>query len=256
MSNASLTFMQDREVKVKSITYYDGTQELIGKIFYPPIEKKTYSTIIVYPAFEGLSDFAFDYAHDLCLQGYIVLAADIYGNAKSASTITDCFDLIGPFLQDRALVRRRSQAAFEALLLEPLVDKENIGAIGFCFGGQCMLELVRSGATVKAGVSAHGMLASSRLQTYPIKSHLLILHGLSDPQVPVKDILSFTDEAAVANCPDWQIMMMSHAQHSFTDPKTGTFDPDLELSMGRVYDFRSATRTKKYAIDFFKEQLV
>ncbi|NBV28249.1 dienelactone hydrolase family protein [bacterium] len=256
MSHASLTLVEDREIKVRSLTYYDETQELIGKIFYPPTPKDTYSAIIVYPAFEGLSDFALDYAHDLCLQGYIVLAADIYGNAQSASTIPDCFELIGPFLQDRALVRRRAQSAFQALQLEPLVNKDNIGAIGFCFGGQCMLELARSGASLKAGVSAHGILTASRLQTYPIKSHLLILHGFADPQVPINDILSFTDEVTVANCPDWQIIMMSHAQHSFTDPKTGTFDPDLERSMGRVYNHQAAMRVKKYAMDFFKEQLV
>jgi dienelactone hydrolase len=36
----------------------------------------------------------------------------------------------------------------------PAVDASRLGAIGFCFGGQCVLDLARAGADIKVGVSS------------------------------------------------------------------------------------------------------
>merc|ERR1719486_1562812 len=42
----------------------------------------------------------------------------------------------------------------------PAVHPEYAGAIGYCFGGQCLLEQVRAGHNVQAVVSFHGLLHS------------------------------------------------------------------------------------------------
>jgi dienelactone hydrolase len=236
------------------LIYHDGDQQLLGKLFHPPCYQNTLPAIILFPAFEGLGAFALEYAEFLSTQGYIVLAADIYGDGQTSSTLTGCFDLIKPFLEDRSLVRRRARLAFDALSAQKNVNQTQIGAIGFCFGGQCMLELARSGAPLKAGVSAHGLLASSTLPSFQIQTNLLILHGFADPQVPPEHLLSFAQEMKKAQTPDWQLIAFSHAQHSFTDPKTGTLDPEREYSIGRVYDPLAATRAKHYAVNFFNEQ--
>jgi dienelactone hydrolase len=240
----------------KDIQYQDGEALLKGKIFYPPFDLEKYPSILLFPAFEGQSAFADEYAKILCYEGYVVFIADIYGEGRSASTIPDCFELIKPFLQDRILVRNRSLAAFHCLKQQNNVDVNNIGGIGFCFGGQCLLEVARAGVDLKAGVSAHGMLArDTTLTLQPIKTNLLILHGFADPQVPNNHLLDFQDEMTLAQVKDWNIIIFGQAQHSFTDPKTGTFDPELEQSMGRVYDKTAAARTQRYAIDFFNEHL-
>lgn len=243
-------------MKSKTIEYFDGNQKLIGELVYKDELKTSQSAVIVFHAFEGRGKFALDYAKRLAEHGWVSFVADMYGDAQVADTIEGCFKLISPFLTDRNMVRRRAVLAFETLLQQEHINKNKIGAIGFCFGGMCMLELARSGANLKAGVSAHGVLAKSQLPTHSIKSSLLILHGYKDPQVPPEQLLQFAEEMEKANVADWTFTFFGNAKHSFTDPKTGTFDAKKEQEMGREYHSIAADRTFKYALDFFQEHLV
>ncbi|MDP1575099.1 MAG: dienelactone hydrolase family protein [Coxiellaceae bacterium] len=236
-----------------SIDYCDGSQKLIGELFYNEAQSDQQSAILLFPAFEGRGDFSLDYAKKLALQGYTVFVADMYGDAKVSHTLEGCFELIAPFLQDRALVRRRAVLAFEALLAQKNINPEKIGAIGFCFGGMCVLELARSGAKLKAGISMHGVLAKSALPTLSIKAKLLILHGFQDPQVPPTQLQSFAEEMAAVDVNDWIFTFFGDTKHSFTDSKTGTFDPEKEKAMGREYNPIVAERSFQYALDFFRE---
>ncbi|MDF2868172.1 MAG: hypothetical protein K0S11_1642 [Gammaproteobacteria bacterium] len=240
----------------KTIEYFDGEQKLLGQLFFKPEIAQSQPAIIVFSAFEGLSHFTLSYAKQLAEQGYIIFAADMYGNGSTANTIAGCFELIGPFLQDRSLVRTRANLAYETLIQQPGVNKAKIGAIGFCFGGMCVLELARSGVDLPAGVSIHGVLAKSDLVTHPIKTKLLVLHGYQDPQVPPSQLQEFAKEMAQANVDDWTFTFFSHAKHSFTDPLTGTFDPEKEKTMGREYNKVAAERSFRYAVDFFNETLL
>lgn len=237
----------------KIIEYFDGSQALIGELFFEGQGKQP--TIIVFPAFEGRGSFAVNYAKDLVKQGFAAFVVDMYGDAEVAETIDDCFKLIGPFLQDRSLVRRRAQLAYDALIKETAVDANKLGAVGFCFGGMCVLELVRSGANLRAGVSMHGVLGKSDLPTLPFKTKLLILHGYQDPQVPPSSLQQFAEEMSSVQVYDWIFTFFGDAKHSFTDPKTGTFDPQKEVQMGRAYNEAAAKRSFRYAVDFFKEYL-
>lgn len=237
----------------ETIEYFDGDQKLIGQLIGD--EKPNQSAIILFHAFEGRGNFTLDYAKRLAEKGYVVFVADMYGNAEVADTIEDCFKLITPFLQDRSLVRRRAILAYETLLQQKNINQNKVGAMGFCFGGMCVLELARSGANLQAGVTAHGVLAKSNLPTHAIKSKLLILHGYKDKQVPPEQLQAFAQEMEVANVEDWTFVFFGHAQHSFTDPKTGTFDAAKEKELGREYSKVAATRSFQYAVDFFNECL-
>lgn len=238
-----------------SVEYTDGHQKLIGELFYDSKNTQQQPAIILFPAFEGRGDFSLDYAKKIAQKGYIVFVADMYGDAQVASTLPDCFSLITPFLKDRELVRRRALLAHKTLLQQKNVDQNKIGAIGFCFGGMCLLELARSGAQLHAGVSLHGVLSKSNLPTLPIQSKLLILHGYQDPQVPPTEVTPFAQEMAAAGVTDWTLTFFGEAKHSFTDPKTGTFDAEKEMEMGRKYDAIVAARSFRYAMDFFHETL-
>jgi dienelactone hydrolase len=236
----------------KTIEYFDGEQKLIGELFYKDLAVQK-TAIIVFPAFEGRAEFALDYAKKIAEQGYVAFVVDMYGDAATSNTIEGCFKLITPFLQDRELVRRRAVLAYEILLQQAHSNK--IGAVGFCFGGMCVLELARSGANLQAGIGIHSVLAKSDLITHPIKSKLLMLHGYKDPQVPPTQLQAFAQELEQAGVKDWTFTFFGEAQHSFTDPRTGTFDAKKEIEMGRVYDPIAADRSWRYTLDFFKEYL-
>ncbi len=59
-----------------------------------------------------------------------------------------------PFFIDRFLLRERVLGAYAALLKISRVDIKRIGAIGFCFGGMTVMELLRSGVDVQGVVKA------------------------------------------------------------------------------------------------------
>ena len=239
-------------MKLETIEYFDNDQKLIGQLIYDESHAEKKSTIIIFPAFEGIAEFAIDYGYRLAKSGYTAFVADIYGDAASSDTIEGCFALITPFLEDRALVRRRSILAYQAASGCKQVDANKVGAIGFCFGGMCGLELARSGANLKAIVSIHGGLQKSDLVTENVNANILILHGHKDPQVPSECLVGFADEMDNAGV-DWVFTFFGSAMHSFTDPKTGSFEPAKEKEMGRVYDKTAAERSYRYALDFFEE---
>lgn len=239
----------------EEVAYFDGTQKLLGQLMYQESAQKK-PAVIVYPAFEGRSQFALQCAKRYAEQGYVAFAADIYGDAATADNIEDCYTLLTPFLQNRALVRKRALLAYEFLQSHPRVEAPKIGAIGFCFGGMCMLEVARSGTALRAGIGCHSVLAKSDLETQPVSTKLLLLQGYQDPQVPaLPAIEAFAKEMAHAENNDWTFSYFGDVKHSYTDPKTGSFDPAKEKEMGREYNKRAAARAFSYADAFFKEWL-
>jgi dienelactone hydrolase len=242
-------------MKTQTVNYFDGTQKLQGTLFYDDSKQTPQPAVLLYHAFEGAGSFTLDYGKRIAQQGYTVFVADMYGDGQTSMTIEGCFALITPFLQDRALVRRRAVLAFETLLQQPNIDPTKIGALGFCFGGMCVLELARSGAALHSGITCHGVFAKSDLPTHPIKASLLLLHGYEDPQVPPTTLAPLAEELNAAGVKDWMFVFFGHGKHSFTDPKTGTFHAEKEKDMGREYNETIANRAYDYLSAFLKEQL-
>jgi dienelactone hydrolase len=236
-------------MQITQVPYFDDQQKLIGTFFENPQKP----TLILFPAFEGFSDFAKDYAKTLFDKGFQVFIADMYGEQFAGKTLDDCFSKISPFLEDRALVRKRANLAFDAVKNLPSVDKNQIGAFGFCFGGMCALELARSGVDLKGCVTIHGILKKSDLTTQKVNSKILICHGLMDPQVPFESLMEFAEEMQKASNNDFRFLVFGDAKHSFSDPKTGTFDPVKEKQMGRAFNKKAAVETKKQLTLFFNE---
>ncbi|MCW5588255.1 MAG: dienelactone hydrolase family protein [Legionellales bacterium] len=233
-------------MKTQLITYYDHQQALHGHLFTVVNPK---STIILFPAFEGPSEFALNYAKHLCEYHFNVFVADIYGKGKTATTLEGCFELVTPFLNDRNLVRQRANLAVEQVAQLHL--NTPIDAMGFCFGGMCALEAARSGKNIRRLAGLHSALAKSQLPTHPITSKILIVNGYRDPQVPPENLQAFAQEMQEANNQDWTFVFFGNGKHSYTDPKTGTFNPTKEHEMGREYNRELADQSFRYVIDFF-----
>lgn len=240
-------------MKRELLTYFDEKVPLMGEFIYAAKPVGKAKTIILFPAFEGRGDFLVNYGLDLAAQGFNVFVADVYGNATVAKTLDECFALINPFLEDRALVRRRAVLAYQAVIRHLGSAAHHIGAMGFCFGGMLVLELARAGKNLWAGVCAHSNLSHSTLPAEKMHGKYLILHGYEDPQVPPSNLAGFAEEMQQGGVDDWTFVFFGHAKHSFTDPATGSFDAKKEKEIGRAYSEIAATRAFNYAVEFFKE---
>ncbi len=233
----------------KKIDYYDGDILLEGYCAYNDDNTKK-PVVLVCHDWSGKNEFACRKADLLSELGYVGFAIDMYGKNKLGKTKEEKSALIQPFMQDRLKLQQRILAAFDFVKKMDVVDNQRIGAIGFCFGGLCVLDLARSGADVKSVVSFHGLLnAPENTAQHSIKASILALHGFDDPMVTPDKVMEFGEEMTHANA-DWQLTMYGNTMHGFTNPEAN--DP----TFGTVYNKKVSDRAWIAMKEFFRETLV
>lgn len=234
-----------------SYMYYHDSETLEGYIAYDDKTESLRPGILVALDWSGRNLFACQKAEMLAEMGYIGFALDMYGQAREGKTVEEKEALMQPFMQDRVLLQGRMQAALAAMLALPQVDKHRIAAIGFCFGGLCVLDLARSGTDMLGVVSFHGLLdkpehALLQGKQPTIKAKILALHGYDDPMVTPDKVNAFCHEMTEKQV-DWQIHIYGQTQHAFTNPLAH------DAKLGTVYNKKSEERALQAMRDFFQE---
>lgn len=230
-------------------TYSDGQTTFEGYYANKDSSSSTKKpAVLVFHDWTGKNSFACKKAEKLAELGYIGFAVDMYGNGQTGQSKEEKSALIQPLLADRSLLQKRALAALDALKKSEGVDTSRIGAIGFCFGGLCALDLARSGADIKAVVSFHGLLhAPDNHPKNAIKASILALHGFDDPMVTPDKITAFGNEMTHAKV-NWQMDIYGNTMHAFTNPEAN--DPDF----GTVYNQQADSRSWIAMKAFFKER--
>lgn len=234
-------------LKTQTIEYQDGDVTLEGYYAYDDKITEKRPAVLVAHDWSGKNEFACKKAEKLAELGYTGFALDMYGKGIIGKTKDEKVALITPFMQDRFVLQKRIAAAFETIKKLDTVSTSNIGAIGFCFGGLCVLDLARSGAEVKGVVSFHGLLnAPDNIANPHITSKILALHGFDDPMVTTDQIISFGQEMTHAKA-DWQFDIYGNAMHAFTNPEAN------DKAFGTVYNEKADSRSWIAMKEFFKE---
>jgi dienelactone hydrolase len=154
----------------------------------------------------------------LAQMGYIAVATDMYGGGVCYTNPTDAGAAFSQLRNNPQLLRARTVAWHALVSGMSNVDAMRVGAIGYCFGGHCVLELARSGADVKVVVSFHGLLETSMpAQRGGIKGIVSVYTGAKDPYAPEEHVQAFRHEMTAAEA-RWQVTMFGDAEHGFTDP--------------------------------------
>ena len=231
----------------KTVDYQDGSRQLEGYLAYHETDKPRPAVLVAHD-WGGRRELACKGAERVADMGYVGFALDMYGkgifgddgDAEKNSA------LMSPFAKDRALLRRRINAALHAVRQLPQVDAAKVAAMGYCFGGMCILELARSGADVRGVISIHGIFAPGNVANEEITAKVLCLHGHDDPLVPPEQVLAFETEMTQAGV-DWQIHVYGGTMHAFTNPKAN--NPDF----GTVYKEVAANRAYQSIANFLGE---
>ncbi|MCJ8158514.1 dienelactone hydrolase family protein [Sphingomonas sp. LaA6.9] len=174
--------------------------------------------VLVFPNVLGQKEFDNQRAERLAALGYVALATDLFGQGKR-KTREDA-DFAGhmvALLADHDLLRERLLHAHATLKTLDEVDAARTGAIGFCFGGRCCLDLARAGADVAGVASFHGIYTRPPWPNAKITAKILVLHGWDDPLAPPEDVVALASELTDAGV-DWQLHAHGHTGHAFTDP--------------------------------------
>ena len=236
-------------IRERLIEYRDGPTVLEGFFCHDDSRPGPLPALLIGHEWGGRGEFVERKARRLAWHGFATFALDMFGKGRRGTTSAECTALISPFVQDRALLARRVTAALTTVKELPEVDARRTSALGFCFGGMCVLDLARSGADVRGVVSVHGLLKPTGLSSPgKISAKILVLHGYDDPLSPPEDVLGLTKELSAAGA-DWQLHAYGNTMHSFTNPHAN------DRASGLVYDEVADRRSWHALLQFLDEVL-
>ncbi len=207
-------------MQIRDITYTSGGTTLTGYLA-DGSGGKTAPGILVCHQGGGLRDHERARARRLAELGYVAFAADLYGEV--AKDQTDAMRLLNGLVEQPALWHARFLAGLAQLKAQANVDTARLGAIGFCFGGMTVLELVRVSADVKCVVAFHpGLTGLPENDPRPVTAKVMVCAGQLDPLIPPAGRERLFKLMADAGA-DLQYINYSQAGHSFTDKSVDAF---------------------------------
>ena len=233
----------------KTLDYRDGEKTLEAFIAYDDAMTEKRPVILINHTWVGRDAFVAGKAQKIAELGYVGFAVDMYGKGVLGSNPQESANLMQPFIDDRVMLQQRMKAALAAAKQLPEVDAGKCAAIGFCFGGLCVLDLARTGIDLKGVVSFHGLLGAPG-NTYGevIKAKVLVLHGHDDPMAPVEQVIAFEQEMTQAQA-DWQLHSYGNTMHAFTNPAAN--DPKFGTVYKSVADRRSWQAMQNFLTELF-----
>lgn len=195
------------------VGYRDRGTELTGWLARPLVEPR--GAMVVCPTIANVTPAIERRAAMLAEAGFIALIADFYG--EPVPSFEASLPLAEKLRADVDHYRARLSAGISALRALPETSGLRMGAIGYCMGGQAVLEMARHGEDLALVASFHGILSTGRKADKPIASRTLICHGDADPMVPREQVLEFWQEMDAVGA-QWHFHSYSGVKHGFTDP--------------------------------------
>jgi len=131
------------------------------------------------------------------------------------------------------------------------VDAARVAAIGFCFGGLCVLDIARTGEDLAGVVSFHGLFAPpGNTSGNSVKAKVLALHGWDDPMAKPEDAVALGSEMTAMGA-DWQLHAFGNTMHAFTNPDAN--DADMGTVYNAAADRRSWIAMQNFLHEIFAE---
>lgn len=219
----------------KDIEYKLPTGETArGMAVYDEKAQGKRAGVLVIPEWWGLNDYPQARARQLAEMGYVAFVADMYGQRRTTRDAKQAQQLAGKAYQFG--LAKLAAPALEQLKKLPQVDSARVAAIGFCFGGSTVVDMIKDGLEFQAAVSFHGGLGpdSAPARGAPIQTPLLVLHGGDDPMVPADQFSQFVQKCIEAGMPI-SVVSFPGAVHAFSNP-----DADRGGIEGVKYDKQAA----------------
>jgi len=235
----------------KPVSWTVGATTFDGVLVYDDANATPRPGLLMVPNWYGVTEAAVEKAKTIAGDDYVILLVDMYGRGVRPTNPQDAGQAAGAVYADRAQMRARINTALTTLRATegaPLA-KDDIGAIGFCFGGATVIELARSGADLAGVASFHGALNTSAPATAgAVKTPLLVMNGADDAFVPAEQIDGFEKEMREAGA-DWQFVNFGGAVHCFAEP-----DEDGSVIPGCKFHEPSYRRSMAMMRGFFDER--
>ena len=224
---------------------FEGEQ--LESVFVGRRDGQARPTVILVPTVMGVCELEIGFGRQLVELGYNAFVADLFGKQFHGAERDVCFGEMNRLRADRAALRRRLLAVLDQVRGLREVEGDSIVVAGYCFGGQCALDVARSGVDIAAAVSFHGLFDPPGLPPEKIKAKVVAFHGWDDPMVTPDKVVALGQELTEAGC-DWQIHAYGHVGHGFTNPHAS----ELQIE-GVAYNALAAERSWTSFINLLEE---
>ncbi|HUS24460.1 MAG TPA: dienelactone hydrolase family protein [Candidatus Binatia bacterium] len=211
-------------VKSQAVVYGKaGGKDLTGYLAYPANAEGGLPGVLVFHEWWGLNANIKSMADQLAGQGYVALAADLYGG-QVATQPDQAMALMQAALKDEdamALNLRQAHA-----YLKEQIKATRVGTIGWCFGGgvswRTALLLPEQ---VDAAVIYYGHVSADPSDVAKLKAPVMGFFGAADASIPVDGVKQF-EAALKAAGKTAEVHVYEGAQHAFANPSGGNYKAD------------------------------
>lgn len=241
-------------IQTKPVSYTDKEITMKGYLAWDDSSNKARPGILVVHEWWGHDDYARKRARMLAEEGYLAMSIDMYGDGKVATHPDQAGAFSSATMGNLEKAEKRFQAAMQVLNEHPLMLKNKMAAIGYCFGGGVVLHMARIGTDLKGVASFHGSLAGKvEAEKNQVSAQVLVLHGADDSFVPQKDVEAFETEMKRANA-TYEIIQYPGAKHGFTNPEADEIAQhfSLPLAYDREADKKSWKALKEFLAKVFE----
>ncbi|MBT3047107.1 MAG: dienelactone hydrolase family protein [Candidatus Thiodiazotropha sp.] len=215
----------------EEVVYSHGGVQMKGFLAYDDAAGERRPGILVVHEWWGHNEYARSRARQLAAMGYTALAVDMYGDGKQADHPKDAGHFAAEVKKNMETATARFQAAMALLQAHKSVARNDISAIGYCFGGGMVLEMARRGLDLDLVGSFHGSLPTSKPAVKgEVKAEVLVFNGADDPFVKTEHIDAFMAEMDQAGV-KYSFTNYPGAKHSFTNPGADSFGQAFDLPL-------------------------
>ena len=174
--------------------------------------------ILVAPEWWGVVEHPKSVTERLAKAGYAAIAMDVFGEGKLTTDAAQANMWMEQVLADQDMLMARCQLILNDFSDQMGVNGDNLGAIGFCFGGKVVLDMAREGMPLKAVATFHGNLSPKQPADNKFAAKVLVAHGRADSMVTMDAVESFKEEMDAIDA-DYTIDVYDDAKHGFTNPQ-------------------------------------
>jgi dienelactone hydrolase len=205
--------------QLDSLAYVVDGKPFLGFVAKPAKVTKNTKTILIVHEWWGLNEYPKTRALQLAKEGFIAICIDMYGKSVGADNPNGAGALSGQVYADTAVLLSRFMAGYQAALTVPGVQANKMAAIGYCFGGNVVLNAAKMGAPLDAVVSFHGGLNGAPLKEGRLQAAVLVCNGADDRFVPQTDIDALATEMTNLKG-DYTFINYPNSTHAFTNPNS------------------------------------
>lgn len=235
----------------EEVSYATDELTMNGYIAYDDSREGERPGILVVHEWWGHNEYARARADSLAKLGYVALAVDMYGNGKQAAHPEDAQKFSGQVMSNFDSAKERFLKAMETLQDHPMVNAEQIGAVGYCFGGSVAIAMANAGVDLDGVAAFH---AGLQLPVMPEQgtttSRIIVMNGADDPFITEEqeqNLSAAMDSADV----DFNYITYEGVKHSFTNPEATARGKEFGLPL--EYNAEADQKSWETLKDFFNE---